>query len=586
MNSNVTTSRDKLGEVQYLQIVIHASFIGVASIILIVMKYCTKLRYYDHKTLIRYPGHKFKWAISGLLLTVLFFSVADGILTDLTRNATSDPYLYIPQLLAVISVVLSLVYYHHMEHWNRPHLAWWMLLYWVMAIIGELLAILRLSEYLGGFNGTMMRLDISIVVIILYTCCVVAEINVLKTKNSPFVTIEEFFTNGFILVLVASISILMKAVLWAHSFGDSVDIGISLNSAIQNHVYEKTLRLSSQSTDELSVGQTVNHIAVDGAAVQWFFIYFGFMVCNPIQAIIVCVWLFNSMGISGVIGASIVVLAVPFLLGFGDMQGKSHRRSLIYSDERLEKTSEVLHGIKLLKLYAWEELFSTGIKSIRNKEMKQKQCVGLYFLLSRTLTIIVGKVGSGKSSLLSAILGEMYTITGSVKLYGYFTVLDVCALNPDLQILPGGDLTEIGERGINLSGGQKHRISLARALYSNTDIVILDDPLSSLDVHVSEYVMVNAIFGLLRDQQRTVILVTHMIQHLEHADQVLVMEDGQIVQNGNMKEIQKQDIRLYRQWQEMVSEISESQSERSKETTVTRIETSTSTSFDLQRHIN
>jgi ABC-type multidrug transport system fused ATPase/permease subunit len=120
-----------------------------------------------------------------------------------------------------------------------------------------------------------------------------------------------------------------------------------------------------------------------------------------------------------------------------------------------------------------------------------------------SLVAIVGPVGAGKSSLLSAILGEMTKISGSVVVRGsvayaaqspwitnatlrenvlfglrydetwYNKVLDACGLRSDLQVLPGGDLVEIGERGINLSGGQKARVGLARAVYANSDVYLL-----------------------------------------------------------------------------------------------------------------
>ena len=124
-----------------------------------------------------------------------------------------------------------------------------------------------------------------------------------------------------------------------------------------------------------------------------------------------------------------------------------------------------------------------------------------------SLVAVVGHVGSGKSSLISAMLGEMNVVSGSINTNGkiayvpqqawmqnetlknnitfgkkyndnlYKKVIESCALIPDLQILQGGDQTEIGEKGINLSGGQKQRISMARAVYSNSDLYLLDDPL-------------------------------------------------------------------------------------------------------------
>ncbi|CAL8127718.1 unnamed protein product [Prunus armeniaca] len=170
---------------------------------------------------------------------------------------------------------------------------------------------------------------------------------------------------------------------------------------------------------------------------------------------------------------------------------------------------------------------------------------------------ICGEVGSGKSSLLAAILGEVPNVAGNIQALGkiayvsqtawiqtgtiqenilfgsamasqrYRETLERCSLVKDLELPPYGDLTEIGERGINLSGGQKQRIQLARALYQNADIYLLDDPFSAVDAHTAtnlfnEYVM-EALSG------KTVLLVTHQVDFLPAFDSVLLMLDGEIL---------------------------------------------------------
>ncbi len=102
----------------------------------------------------------------------------------------------------------------------------------------------------------------------------------------------------------------------------------------------------------------------------------------------------------------------------------------------------------------------------------------------------------------------------------YRTAIRVSALERDLQILPDGDETEIGEKGINLSGGQKQRVSLARLLYYNADTVLLDDPLSAVDPHVSQFLFKELIAGALSDKTR--VLVTHQLQYVRFADHVVV----------------------------------------------------------------
>ncbi|XP_068923158.1 ATP-binding cassette sub-family C member 2 [Petaurus breviceps papuanus] len=181
------------------------------------------------------------------------------------------------------------------------------------------------------------------------------------------------------------------------------------------------------------------------------------------------------------------------------------------------------------------------------------------------LVAVMGAVGSGKSSLMVTILGEMEPIHGHINIKGsiayvpqqswiqngtlrdnilfgnplnekrYQQVLEACALLPDLKILPAGDLTEIGEKGINLSGGQKQRISLARAVYNNSDIYILDDPLSAVDSHVGKHLFSKVIGpnGLLKDKTR--LLVTHGIHFLPQVDEILVLANGTIVEKGSYK---------------------------------------------------
>ncbi|KAK3094622.1 hypothetical protein FSP39_004144, partial [Pinctada imbricata] len=183
------------------------------------------------------------------------------------------------------------------------------------------------------------------------------------------------------------------------------------------------------------------------------------------------------------------------------------------------------------------------------------------------LVAVVGQVGSGKSSLISAILGELEKLSGEVNVKGsvayvpqeawiqnltvkdnilfgekyskrkYEKVIKACALLPDLAILSAGDQTEIGEKGINVSGGQKQRISLARAVYNNCDVYLLDDPLSAVDSHVGKDLFKNVVGnnGLLKNKTR--ILVTHGIHWLPMVDTIIVMEKGRIREVGTYDEL-------------------------------------------------
>ncbi|KAJ2720120.1 hypothetical protein GGI07_004797 [Coemansia sp. Benny D115] len=180
---------------------------------------------------------------------------------------------------------------------------------------------------------------------------------------------------------------------------------------------------------------------------------------------------------------------------------------------------------------------------------------------------IIGRVGAGKSSLVSALLGDMRRERGNVTIRGqvayapqqpwimnatlrdnilfglkydeafYNRVIDACALRADLDVLAAGDMTEIGEKGINLSGGQKARVSLARAVYSRADVYILDDPLSAVDAHVGRHLFEHILGprGMLRSRCR--IHVTNAIQFINKCDSAMLLRDGLCVEQGSMSEL-------------------------------------------------
>ncbi|XP_060028890.1 ATP-binding cassette sub-family C member 6 isoform X14 [Erinaceus europaeus] len=183
------------------------------------------------------------------------------------------------------------------------------------------------------------------------------------------------------------------------------------------------------------------------------------------------------------------------------------------------------------------------------------------------LLAIVGPVGAGKSSLLSALLGELSKLEGSVSIRGSVAyvpqeawvqnsslvenvcfrqqlepqwlekVLEACALGPDVSNFPEGIYTQVGEQGMSLSGGQKQRLSLARAVYRKAAVYLLDQPLAALDAHVSQQVFSQVIGpgGLLQGTTR--ILVTHALHILPQADWIVVLEDGAIAEMGSYQEL-------------------------------------------------
>ncbi|CAK5275397.1 unnamed protein product [Mycena citricolor] len=174
------------------------------------------------------------------------------------------------------------------------------------------------------------------------------------------------------------------------------------------------------------------------------------------------------------------------------------------------------------------------------------------------LVAIVGAVGSGKTSLLQGMIGEMRRTAGSVKFGGsvgycpqtawiqnatirdnicfglpfeedrYWKAVNDACLVPDLEMFPHGDMTEVGEKGISLSGGQRQRLNICRSIYSDTAIQIFDDPLSALDAHVGKLVFHNVLQNTL--QGKTRILVTHALHFLPYVDYIITLADGKIAE--------------------------------------------------------
>ncbi|CAH7216168.1 Abcc10 [Phodopus roborovskii] len=208
-------------------------------------------------------------------------------------------------------------------------------------------------------------------------------------------------------------------------------------------------------------------------------------------------------------------------------------------------------------LFSWDPIGISRKTFISHLEVKQGMLVG-----------IVGKVGCGKSSLLAAITGELHRLCGWVAVSGlskgfglatqepwiqcatirdnilfgktfdarlYMEVLEACALNDDLSILPAGDQTEVGEKGVTLSGGQRARIALARAVYQEKTFYLLDDPLAAVDADVANHLLHRCILGVLSHTTR--LLCTHRTEYLERADMVLLMEAGHLVRAGPPSEI-------------------------------------------------
>ncbi|XP_059143339.1 multidrug resistance-associated protein 1-like [Physella acuta] len=467
-------------------------------------------------------------------------------------------------------------------------------------------------------------------------------------------------------------------------------LGMRVKATLIAAIYKKSLTVSNEAKKETTVGEIVNLMSVDCQRMQDVTGYLWMLWSAPLQITLALYMLWDVMGVATLAGLGVMILLMPINGLIAMKQRKYQISQMKFRDQRIKLMSEVLSGIKVLKLYAWEKCFQGKVEEIRGKELAllkktaylnaistffsttapymvtlatfatyiqvsdshyldaNKAFVALTlfnilkfpvsllptivtFMVQATVSLkriekflrqedlnfgcvqfnssakdaikikqgdftwdkthfiptlndinlsipdgqliaVVGQVGAGKSSLISAILGEMEKLQGEVTvkssiayvpqqawiqnatlkknvLFGkdedhkvYDEVLEACALKPDLEILPGGDLTEIGEKGINLSGGQKQRVSMARAVYSDADIYLLDDPLSAVDSHVGKHIfekVMSSNNGLLKNKTR--VLVTHGVHWLPQVDKIVVMTDGRISEVGSYEQLLSQD---------------------------------------------
>lgn len=477
------------------------------------------------------------------------------------------------------------------------------------------------------------------------------------------------------------------------------------------------------SGSQANLGAITNLMAVDAFKVSELAGYLHYFVQSILTLCICVVFLYAILSWSALVGLATVIIMTPLTYWFASMFGRYQDELMSATDQRVEKTNELLQSIRIIKYFAWERKFTDGVLKIREKELKilKKSYVlwsfsaavwtftplvltvstfGSYTLIQKKeltapvaftalsllnilrhpldqfadmlsrvmqakvsvdrveqflkegethkydqlshnqargpnspyigfeqasfswfgkelpkpdetaatssnsnkakkdfklrnlnlafsvgkLNVIIGPTGSGKSSLLMALLGEMELDEGRVFLPGagsrenvrrdpntgmcetvsycsqqawllndtiknnilfasdyneerYNAVIEACALSRDLEILDGGDETEVGEKGIALSGGQKQRISLARAMYSPSRHLLLDDCLSAVDSHTSLLIYENCLCGPLAEN-RTIILVSHNVAlTIKQADLVVVMNNGRVQASGSPIEL-------------------------------------------------
>ncbi|CAL1293324.1 unnamed protein product [Larinioides sclopetarius] len=460
--------------------------------------------------------------------------------------------------------------------------------------------------------------------------------------------------------------------------------GIQFQSALMGAIFRKNLNMANSARKDYDSGTLMSLLTVDVKRIQWFTMQFAALLSMPLRILLIIYIMWQYIGISTLAGVAVIGILFPFSFYVSRIGWKFSDKQMEVKDFRLKLMNEILNGIKILKLYAWEIPFAGRVSTARNDEIKWIRYSFFTYLVTTfvyncapfmisiaafatylltnsnnvlsptkafvTLTLmeqlryalfelpdavadliqfdislkrlrkyfccenkdekvvgndpeigeaitvkeasfswssdsdcvlkdidlhvpvgkliaVIGPVGSGKSSLLSALLGELYKRSGSVDLKGsiayvpqttwvlnrslknnillvkhmveekYNKIVDLCCLRADLEILPAGDETEIGEKGVNLSGGQKLRVNLSQAVYQDKDVYFLDDPLSAVDVHVRKSLFSNVIgnSGLLKNKTR--ILVTHDTSILPDVDLIVSMKDGKIDEMGTYQDL-------------------------------------------------
>ncbi len=242
------------------------------------------------------------------------------------------------------------------------------------------------------------------------------------------------------------------------------------------------------------------------------------------------------------------------------------------NSRQFERLPEIAFEIKN-GIFAWPKTTHSALKEI-NLEIK-----------SGTLTMVVGPSGCGKTALISCLVEEMDRMSGELKWYlppsvalmgqrpwlmnasvkdnillgrpfrekRYRKVLEACDLNTDIDLLPDGDETEVGERGVLLSGGQRQRLSLARCLYSKAACTFLDAPFSSLDAKITHHIFHKGIMGTLLKRKRTVFMSTDRLDFLENANKVLYLKDGKIIAQGTVHEVLADNPELHNNLKHMLT---------------------------------
>ncbi|KAL1438481.1 hypothetical protein MTO96_048092 [Rhipicephalus appendiculatus] len=457
-------------------------------------------------------------------------------------------------------------------------------------------------------------------------------------------------------------------------------VGLKARAVVVALVYQKTLRADAMELRQSS-SEALNLMTTDVDRIVGLFQSLHEAWSLPLQVAVTMFLLWQQVGLAFLAGVVLAVLLVPVNRSIALNIGRLSTGMMAFKDERIKLMSEVLWGMRMIKMHAWEALFQERVESIRRKEvaflrqrkyldalcvffwvvtpvlmsvlsfityvllghrltaakvftclalfnmlkvplnafpwvingcmeawvsLKRTQCFldlhdfapASYYTVSKEDDLLVRVTNgvfhwgrrdrrrhSSSSHQWSPGLhprtgqrhatqaGDICRVQGAVTLqrldmalglvpqqpwlqrgtlranvlFGrpfdaarYQATLECCALVDDLKSLPAGDLTEVGEEGQTLSGGQKRRVALARALYQDCDVYLLDDPLSALDAHVAQQVFESCILGAMRGKAR--LLCTHQVGFLAQADHVIVLRDGKVIAEGPPSTVLKSSV--------------------------------------------